>query len=832
MMIIQEDIMNKIIEDYNNGNSPDKLSKIYTDYSPYIIRENLKYYGVFKYPYFTEKELHGIKIDYINGLSIQEISKKYNRRDDVLRKKLQELGLYNTKSHDVYSDEEIHILEKYYPSGNWNKLFELLPNRDKSSIVTKASKLGIKQTEFYWTKERAKKELAVYGFHFLSDSFDTIKDKYKISDRDGYLYYVTIDNVLRGSLPQKFSQSNPYTINNIKHYIILNNIECELLSSDYINNSYDLLWKCHCGKIFKCSWNRFLNGKNQCNDCSKKERVNNNAIPIDKVEDILSGKSYTLVKESFSRVTNGFTAIDQNGYYVQMNRDNLFTNKKPEIFHQCNPYTIENIKHYIKINNIESELISTNYKGNTSKMLWKCKCGNRFKKSWSSFYSGSHYCTSCGRIEQGLQRRKDFSEVIDIIESNGYKLYKELDNNKPISSQKISIIDNEGYIYQTSWAHLKDNKGYEKFYNTNEYSIDNINLFLKIERNREYICISKKYSGNNVPLKFKHVSCGHIFKATLIEMQGKFSSNGKDKYYKQCPKCNTNKTESNHASILKQVFLHNYPDTSIEDKSCINPKTKRAFPTDIVNHNLKIAIEVQSSYHDKPEKKKVDLFKKNYWLDKGYSFFDPDIRDYSILEMIQLFFPNIQKIPEYIDYNFSNCIDFTKVQALLDNGYTISEISNLLKIQKGTIQGFITNKKVFLPKDYKEKVFNIRAVIQLSKNGEYINRFCSLSDMNKHGYKVGTVNRVLKGTQKFAYDCYWVFEEDYISGNFKIPTETTDKFIVSVDKYDMNNNYIKTYKTIYEAENDSISNKSEIYRVASGDRKSSRNEKWKFTKTA
>ena len=70
-MIIQEDIMNKIIEDYNNGNSPDKLSKIYTDYSPYIIRENLKYYGVFKSPYFTEKELHGIKIDYINGLSIQ-----------------------------------------------------------------------------------------------------------------------------------------------------------------------------------------------------------------------------------------------------------------------------------------------------------------------------------------------------------------------------------------------------------------------------------------------------------------------------------------------------------------------------------------------------------------------------------------------------------------------------------------------------------------------------------------------------------------------------------------------------------------------------------------
>ena len=51
----------------------------------------------------------------------------------------------------------------------------------------------------------------------------------------------------------------------------------------------------------------------------------------------------------------------------------------------------------------------------------------------------------------------------------------------------------------------------------------------------------------------------------------------------------------------------------------------------------------------------------------------------------------------------------------------------------------------------------------------------------------------------------------------------------------MNIGYLKEveiYKTIYEAENDSISNKSEIYRVASSDRKSSRNEKWKFTKTA
>lgn len=88
-------------------------------------------------------------------------------------------------------------------------------------------------------------------------------------------------------------------------------------------------------------------------------------------------------------------------------------------------------------------------------------------------------------------------------------------------------------------------------------------------------------------------------------MGGIKRENGQDakrKYYKQCPFCSKFHLESYHASVLKQIFIHKYPDTSLEDRSCINPKTNRALPTDIVNHNLKIAIEIQSGYHDKPEK--------------------------------------------------------------------------------------------------------------------------------------------------------------------------------------------------------------------------------------
>ena len=49
-----------------------------------------------------------------------------------------------------------------------------------------------------------------------------------------------------------------------------------------------------------------------------------------------------------------------------------------------------------------------------------------------------------------------------------------------------------------------------------------------------------------------------------------------------------------------------------------------------------------------------------------------------------------------------------------------------------------------------------------------------------------------------------------------------------VDKFDMDDSYICSYDTIYDAEKDSVSSRSEIYRVVQGKAKSSRKEKWKF----
>lgn len=631
MKIIPEDIMKSIIIDYENGLYPNNLSKKYSDYSPYVIRNNLKYYGAYKSCHLTDDELEQLKQDFVNGFTIKQLV-----------------------------------------------------------------------------------------------------DKYKKSDK----------------------------------YII---------------------------------------------------------------EKLISDRPFKIIKNTFINLSNKFVAKTNDGYYVMISRDTIYKNQIPEYFHPSNPYVVKNIKNYLKRNNINSELLSETYINNSEKLKWKCgDCGKIFYRNWNNFIAGSTDCPDCSKRKSSLKRRISSDIIEQKIENNGYHLFDCSDkNNSAISLKKILVYDDEGYYYETTWMHMSAFRKLHKFHKGNPYTINNINHYLTVNRNGEYKCISKEYVNNTQKLKFIHKRCGCEFEATLIDMQGRTGSNKSWKYYKECPNCNSKKTESNHASILKQVFLHYYPDTELEEKSCINPETNRPLPTDIVNYNLKIAIEVQSAYHDNAHQAMIDKYKKEYWISKGYRFYDPDIRDYSILEMIQIFFPEIKSIPDYIDYNFSKCIDYTIIQKMLDDGITISKIADQLNIKSGTVRSFITSKKVFLPDDYKNKIFNIRPIVRLSKDNRYLEKFNSISDADKKGFKAGTVRRVLKKEQKFAYNSFWVYEDDYISGNYILPT---DKFCTPVEKYDVCNNFIKSYTSIYEAEQDSYSNKNEIYRVASNKRKSSRNEKWKFIK--
>ena len=205
----------------------------------------------------------------------------------------------------------------------------------------------------------------------------------------------------------------------------------------------------------------------------------NKKYTIDILQELV-GNKYIILDNYISSLKNGVTAINREGYKVTLYRDNIFKNKVPEIIHKRNPYSIENIKLFLRINNIDLELLSTEYTGNTDNMIWKCHCGKTFSSNWASIKNGKKSCTECSRKEKGINSRVDNNLILTEINKRGFILCSESIQEKCVSQSYIHIKDNDGYHYNMSWhIFYNQHKNPLKFHKNNPYT--SIIIYLRKE---------------------------------------------------------------------------------------------------------------------------------------------------------------------------------------------------------------------------------------------------------------------------------------------------------------------------------------------------------------
>lgn len=337
-----------------------------------------------------------------------------------------------------------------------------------------------------------------------------------------------------------------------------------------------------------------------------------------------------------------------------------------------------------------------------------------------------------------------------------------------------------GRIYETelsNWRHPRrcracaskhGKQNIEKIKKINEEkrdTIENFKRYVEETTQGEYECISNTYVNNRTHVTIVHKKCGMPYEVTPSKFKGTKNRQGS-----RCPFCQNLRIESRHASILKQLFIKLKEETDLENRDCINPKTGCQMPTDIVNHSEKVAIEIQSWFHDTQEQKTKDEIKKRYWIDRGYNFYALDHRNYTVVEMIQIFFPTISEIPDWVDEDFNNQLDDKKVQELFDQGKTAMEIVDIMKVKYGAIRGAIDSKRVVLPNGYREKVWNIKPIVQLTLDGEFVSEYKSMREVEeKLGISEGTLWGALnKNRGNICNNFIWLFKEDYDAENYEI----------------------------------------------------------------
>lgn len=399
-----------------------------------------------------------------------------------------------------------------------------------------------------------------------------------------------------------------------------------------------------------------------------------------------------------------------------------------------------------------------------------------------------------------------YDDVKRVAETKGLEL---LSQDKEYSwCSYIDLKDRDGYWYSIRVRDLYDRLRRNKVHANNKYSIQNIELYLE-KNNVQFKCISERYTNAKTDMMFACQRCGEVVITTWQKINRNDNTN---RHHILCPNCD-GRTESLHALVLKQMFKHHYPDTIEEEKSCRNPKTNKIMPTDIVNHRMKIAIEIQSQWHDLKDKHDSDVYKKEFWLNKGYQFYDPDIRDYTIFEMCQLFF-DIDELPNYINYEYSNKLNIKKIQKMLDDGMSVVDIETQTENNRHRIYDAIYAGKLKYPDHYRNACF--KAIVQLDHNGILVNEFDSLAEAERNsGVSQKAIGRALNRGRHYSGGYYWYFKSEYDSKSIQLKSRNSH-FYISVNKYDRQGNYICSYETVMDAAKDNNVSNTQVYKVISG----------------
>lgn len=123
-----------------------------------------------------------------------------------------------------------------------------------------------------YDKKYIKNILETKGYTIIGE-IKSANDKVLCLNEDGYkVMACPIGIIKRNDSPDIFSKYNPYTIENIKLWILNHNLTCQLISTEYVNSRSKLEFKCECGKSFFTTTSELYNGKKYCNSCARSKR--------------------------------------------------------------------------------------------------------------------------------------------------------------------------------------------------------------------------------------------------------------------------------------------------------------------------------------------------------------------------------------------------------------------------------------------------------------------------------------------------------------------------------------------------------------------------------
>lgn len=140
-------------------------------------------------------------------------------------------------------------------------------------------------------------------------------------------------------------------------------------------------------------------------------------ITMDFIKNKLKESGYELLNENdYKNNKTKLTFRDNEGYIYYQSYNSFYKGVKSLKWSSSNPYSIVNIKNYLKINNIDLEILTEKYISSKDKLLFRCSCGEIFKVSMGAIlWDGKTKCNKCSKKEKwSIEKIKDYIKDNDI----------------------------------------------------------------------------------------------------------------------------------------------------------------------------------------------------------------------------------------------------------------------------------------------------------------------------------------------------------------------------------------------------------------------------------
>lgn len=389
--------------------------------------------------------------------------------------------------------------------------------------------------------------------------------------------------------------------------------------------------------------------------------------------------------------------------------------------------------------------------------------------------NNKYYCNKCANILFGYSgKNKITNEQIHLIvnERLGWKVLEvKIINAKTC----IDLMDDDGYKYGNVYIYnIKKLYLPEKFHQSNIYTTENINNWLKLNNANIKLINEYKKAINN--LKWKCLDCNNIFERTWHKVKSGQTS---------CPHCGDGISypEKFMRSLLEQL--------KIEYEYQYNPNWIKPQRYDFYINNKDIIIETDGDMghgnNDKlrnltsKETKAIDDYKDRKAKEHGVEVIRIDAKK-SEMEYIRDNILN-SKLNEIFNLNEVNwlkchemgCKSLVKIASdLWKNGIkSTAEIGKILKLSRNTIAIYLNNGanlnlcNYSIKESRKASGVKIRAriskpIIQLTLNDEFIKEFSSMHEAEKQtGIKHSGISMCCNNKLKTAGGYKWMFKTDY-----------------------------------------------------------------------